>query len=125
MQGNRDPTAYSRPDPTLGPAGPRSFPPAGQRRLQDISDPIPSCVRRSAPPPLPSDLTLALGFLGPVARLWDLALPASSPTLTPGHGFTHQWGGDSSPGVFWILTSPTREPARVPGPLRVAQPAAL
>ena len=38
-----------------------------------------------------SNLTTALKFLGPVVRLWDPALPATSPTLTPEPGFTHQW----------------------------------
>ena len=70
-----------------------------------------------------SDLKRAPGSLGPAARFQEPALPARSPALTPGSGFTCQHVGNS-PRVFWTLTPPTREPALATGSPRVLQPAA-
>ena len=90
---------------------------AGQYKLQDMSDSIPNCVRNYPPTPTLhqwSDTTS--GYLGPVARLQGMTLPASHLALTPGSGFTHQWVGNS-PGVFWTLAMSTSEPALAPGPM--------
>ena len=70
-----------RPLPTLGPAGPHPCPQVGWHKLQDISDRVRNCPLHPAPQPT-SNLTPALGSLGPVARLWDPAwhqLSSSNP----------------------------------------------
>ncbi|KAB1281194.1 hypothetical protein Cadr_000004128 [Camelus dromedarius] len=74
----------------------------------DTMDPIPNCDSNQNSPP--KKLKLALGSLGPAARLQESILPASSPPLTPGTGFTSQWIG-KSPSVFRTLSLPTSEPA--------------
>ena len=48
-------------------------------------------------------------------------LPAGSPALIPGSGFTCQWVGNR---VFRTRTLPTSDPALVPGCPRILQPAA-
>ena len=115
----RKPQSHSRPDPTLGQAGPQPCPLAGQHKLWDTPDPIPSCVGNSH---TPQQSDTSSGIPGHCIWIQDLALPALSPALTPGPGFTHQWEGNS-PRVFWTLTPPTSEPALAPGPPRVLQPA--
>lgn len=63
-----------------------------------------------------SVLTPALGFLNPVARLQDLALPPSQLALTLRSGFYNKWAANS-PVVFWMLTQFTSEPALTLDPL--------
>ena len=102
-----------RLDPTPGPAEAWPSPLAGQCKLLDTTDPIPNCIRK--PPPRTNDLKRVLGSLGHANRLQEPALPASSPALTPGSGFTCQWVGNS-PRVFGTLAPPTSKPALPPEP---------
>ena len=55
--------------------------------------------------PSPRNLTPALGSLGPVARLQDLALPVSNVTITTEHSLLHKRG--SEPKSLMDLTLPT------------------
>lgn len=111
MQGKHNPAAWrpgyhSRPDPSLGPAGPHPCPLTGQHMLQNILD---------MPKPRISEhphqhLHWVLGSLGPKVRLQDTALPVNSLAQTLGLGgqqpsslldidSTHQ-GASTSP---WAL----------------------
>ena len=74
------------------------------------------CQELPPTPTLPQWSDPNSGYLGPVARLQGMALPASHLALTPEPGFTHQWVGNS-PGVLWTLAMPTSEPALAPGPM--------
>ena len=69
-----------------------------------------------------SDMTATLGSLDSITRFQDPVLTGSSPVLTPGLGYTHQWSSNRF-GVFWTLSLQTGEPAEAPGPLGVTQSA--
>ena len=110
----------SKPDSTLGPAGPGPVHYQVNTSFKIPWTPYPTVPGTSLPT---SDLKWALGYLGPAPRFQDPDLSTSSPALTPRPHFTCQWVGSSSR-VFGTLTPSTNEPVVTPDPPGVVQPAA-
>ena len=106
----------SRWHPVLGPAGPQPCLLAGQYKLQDTPDSVPTVSGTTPYPTLHQWSDTNSEYLGPAARLQGMALPAGHLALTPGPGFTPQRVGNSL-GVLWTLAMPTSEPALATGPL--------
>ena len=109
----------SKPDPTLGPAGPGPVHYQVNISFKIPWTPYPTVPGNSLPI---SDLKWALGYLGSAARFQVPHLSTSSPALTPRPHFTCQWVGSSSR-VFGTLIPPTNEPVVTPDPPGVVQPA--
>lgn len=104
---------HSRPNPALGPAGsqPTSMLAQTPGHPKSLYPPVSGTV----PSPPTSDLISTLGFLDPGTRVQDLTLLASSPALTPGPDFTHQWVGLQPQSLMDSLS--ISEPALALGPL--------